>query len=476
MKDGFVYENGELIYYKDGEPYHAGVIQVDGAIYYISSKGKAIKGRHIVHRDMANGILKQGTYTFGEDYKLVKGSYVAPKKYKKHRKKQPRRSGRITMRDRIKQFFKKKKNITAALIVVSFAVLLTFLPKITQWDHLQIWSGTESVLPSNTSKVRIELPTFEEDVLLCSKAAKMEFDGKMELKNAVETGDPYSPFYFEYHLENNFGILYLSEEADISDAKEYMLSPEAEYVAIDNLKVDTTYYYEVKVGGQTYPGTFRTADSNRFVYIPGLVNTRDIGGYVNMDGKKVRQGLLIRGVELDGLVNAPYYIPEEEIANVQSTFGFVYDLDLRGASIYNGKYSSRLGVDHAFYDAPMYGGIFTDTYRQSLKNIFSDLADPEKYPMYLHCTWGTDRTGTIVFLLQGVLELSEDDMKREYRLTSYTNKGLAESTNMDVIISGLEPYAGDTLQEKIVTFLTEEIGVTQSEIDTIRSIFLTSET
>ena len=317
----------------------------------------------------------------------------------------------------------------------------------------------------------VALPQFDTEVLLCTEEAKQVYDGELKLEAAVSTGTPYVPFVFEYLLEQD-GTLSISEDGAFAVSKEYNLDKAETSITIDNLKTGTTYHYQVDVADQTYSGTFRTAASNRFISIPGTENLRDIGGYKTLDGKTVKQGLLIRGCELDGIKNEDYYLSDEDVAAVRETFGFVYDLDLRSPEIVEGDYQSRLGVDHKFYDAPSYAQIFRSEYQESLRQIFADLADPDKYPMYLHCTWGRDRTGTVVLLLQGLLNVSEEDLLAEYRLTGYVTPAVATNNKMDTVFLQLGGYEGDTLQEKIISYLTTDIGVTQEEIDSIQSIFL----
>jgi len=462
MKNGLIKEQEHLVYYKNDKLYHAGVVKVDGDIYYIGSKGRAVKGVHVVHGEMANGILKRGTYTFGEDYKLIPNSYVAPRK----RKQKP-------LKKLKKKLEKAKKWLPAAalsVVLVAVIAVISFMPSRSLPRNYRSTVARPNIAVGDTDHI----PMDGKEILLVSSAAKLMYDGQMTVEDAVDKGIAYRPCTFEYELDGKAGTLRLWEQGNPAMNRVVELPAEQTNVNIDNLKPSAVYEYEVTCGEKTYTGSFTTAASNRFITLPGVINTRDIGGYTTLDGRTVKLDMIIRGTELDGLTIPSYFLTEEGIIKAQDEFDFAYEFDLRGGHIFTGEYRSRLGenVGHKFYGSPQYGEAFNRSYLPAMREIFTDLADPSKYPMYLHCTYGNDRTGTIVFLLQGLLNVSEEDMFREFRLSGFATPAYAKSELMTSLIASLEHYDGDTVQEKIYNYMTQTVGITPEQIETIRSIML----
>ncbi len=461
MKNGIINEDGKLIFYKDDVPFHAGVLKIGKHYYYAGRNGRIATGEHVVHKEMTHGLLEHGTYTFDEEGKMIKGSYRAPKKIKKTQ------SSSSSKSHKKRRKFNKRKIATLISIMLAISALIgiAFLVDTLTSEH----KGSTDI----STEATISLPSFQESVNLSSPAAQKLYKGEVTVEQ-IKKDTPYSPFEFNYQLNNLDGELSISENSDLSNSKKYILSKSEITLLIDNLKTDTTYYYRVNVGEESFTGSFKTAQGTRFIYIPGVFNTRDIGGYTASDGKKIKQGMIIRGTEMDGLVEPSYYLSQNDVDSVMNQFNFVYDMDLRESSTYTGKYTSPLGssVRHKFYTASSHLGIFNDKNYPTLKSIFSDLAKKENYPMYMHCTYGCDRTGTTVYLLQGLLGCSEEDMIKEYQLSGFFSADYADSTSMNTVAEKLNNYPGDTLSEKIEYFLTKEVGVSKADVQSIRTILL----
>lgn len=371
--------------------------------------------------------------------------------------------------------------------MISVTLLIAFA---FQRDNLR--GQSEKELQITTSSIKIESSLFVDDVPLVDEAI-MEY---MEEENERTAHDVYGlygghsrvvnnglPVHYTYEvtgLPANISVtaasLEVSEEADYSNSKEYTVDHKIGSVDVYHLKVDTEYYYRLKltlsnnsIAGTV--GTFKTASSPRFLKIEGITNVRDIGGWQTVDGKTVKQGLLYRGTELDGAVESKYCLTPQGKSIMLETLGIRYDMDFR-APAENKNKTNALGdgIPHKYYVVPSYDNFFNQENNAIMKSIFSDLANKNNYPMYAHCTYGRDRTGMICYLLEGLLGVSEEDAYKDYELSAFTDSFISEE-DFNIFKTRLDSFSGSTLKDKVEGYLLS-IGVTATEIQNIRTIFL----
>lgn len=276
----------------------------------------------------------------------------------------------------------------------------------------------------------------------------------------------------------------ISENKDLSGARSVFFE-EGNSVDVYNLKTGKKYYFQVSVkltdgSSLTENGEFETVASPRFMNVEGTNNVRDVGGWTTESGKTVKQGLLYRGSEIDGGRNTghkDFCLTEKGIQTMRQDLKIKTDMDLRSESNKTSEYSI-LGEDvsRSFYDAAQYQSALDA--KKKIAAIFSDLANPDAYPVYLHCTHGVDRAGTTVLLLEGLLGVAKEDLVRDYELSAFyynyrhVNRNFENGGNVLDLLATLErSYEGETLSQKIENFLLSA-GVTADEIASIRSIFL----
>jgi hypothetical protein len=245
-----------------------------------------------------------------------------------------------------------------------------------------------------------------------------------------------------------------------------------------DLHLGQRYYWQVierrrgRVTAESEVSWFEThPQPPRWLSAHRLVNLRDAGGWPAAEGKRVRQGMVYRSAE----INSHHRLVPAERRYLLDTLGIRTDLDLRGAEEKPAPALDRKRVIYINAPVDAYDHITLDWSRAGYCRAFAALAQAQTYPVLVHCWAGADRTGTLVFLLNGLLGVSLPDLIHDYEATSLSGVGRRLATSLDfqkmlVVLRDYAP-AGAPLAEQIAGYLSS-IGVTLAEMDQLRDLLL----
>ena len=249
---------------------------------------------------------------------------------------------------------------------------------------------------------------------------------------------------------------------------------------VRNLPCGRKYFWRAAAGEDFSPvRSFTTArDLPRWIAMPEVTNVRDIGNWPTRDGRVIRQEMVYRGAQLDAWPPPPECAVNDEGRHVFfDVLKIRTELDLRGKTPVLPVERFRPVVMQA-YATWNETGIFSAEQMAAVKKIFDLFADPDTYPVYIHCMGGGDRTGTVAFLLEAMLGVDIADMITEYELSNLSVSG--ERSRFSAVwtkfMEKLETFApGGSRNDQISAYLAQ-CGVTKQTQEKIRKILLTDPT
>ena len=265
-----------------------------------------------------------------------------------------------------------------------------------------------------------------------------------------------------------------------------------------NAKLATKYYYraatsEAGLANAAVKNITSTGVAPRVVYVPDVLNFRDIGGWESslVPGAKINQGLYFRCAQLDaaqGSTTSKLDSAGKGKAALKE-LGIKCDIDMRdkGNQPSNGVSAANSadwpftfvsaavpsGSEGVRWEGGTYQG--TDIAKQYV-TIFNAIANCDNEPALLHCTYGADRTGIVSFFLEALLGMNQVDMTRDYLWTQFT-KGRnvkileADGAEFPQWISKTQDCEGATFADKMENHLIS-FGIDKGTLEHIREIFI----
>lgn len=284
----------------------------------------------------------------------------------------------------------------------------------------------------------------------------------------------------------NYKVIISQDKSFTTIEREYEVSGTENSVIFTNPYSNTDYYWQVIAtkndDSLIYSDifNFKTASLPRTVLIEGVSNTRDLGGNIGLDNKRMKEGLIYRGMGLEAITTNG----ENEFKN---ELGIKTELDLRGIGEGIENYLSLPNYYH--YSAPL--DYFNNSGNVSgiewtgegslvpnFGNAIKVLANKDNYPVYFHCAVGRDRTGWMGICLNLLCGVSEEVTLKEFILSLFSTSGAYAKGTQDFykryirIRDYINTFEGDNLSEKMANYLITKAGVTSEEINNVRKILL----
>ena len=280
-------------------------------------------------------------------------------------------------------------------------------------------------------------------------------------------------------------VLTYADDEDFTDSLHTVgVKAGSTHVDVYNLLPQHTYYYRVATldGDVLTSGEIHTEGRLRMIYVKGCRNIRDMGGWMTVDGRRVKYGKLFRGSELNGIYNAD----STDIVKLAEDLQIRAELDMRawydeghGESVFGfPSHTTGQSRNPTYYytsDSGQEVSSLSDRWsRLKWKREFNYIVACLSYDrnVYMHCVYGADRTGYLALLLDGILGLDYSDVVKDYELTSFFMGNVYNKSRIEPVIDFIRTCKGETLQEQFEHFFVDSLTVDIRNIEFFRNVML----